>query len=49
MTPTFWRFLRYTRPYWHLCAGSVICGVFKFSLALLLPISLALVIKNMGE
>ncbi len=49
MTPSFWRFLRYTRPYWHICVGSVICGVFKFSLALLLPIALGLVIKNLGE
>ena len=49
MTPSFWRFMRYTRPYWHLCAGSISCGVIKFSLALLLPIALGLVIKNLGE
>ncbi len=42
---SFWRFLGYARPYWHLCLGSVVCGVFKFSLALLLPASLALVVK----
>jgi len=49
MTPTFWRFLRYTRPYWHICAGSVVCGVAKFSLALLLPGALGLVVKYAVE
>ena len=49
MTPTFWRFLRYTRPYWHICVGSVVCGVAKFSLALLLPGALGLVVKYAVE
>jgi len=41
--------MRYTRPYWRLCAGSIVCGVFKFSLALLLPTALGLVIKYTVE
>ena len=49
MTPSFWRFLRYTRPYWHICVGSVVCGVAKFSLALLLPGALGLVVKYAVE
>lgn len=42
-SPTFWRFLRYARPYWTLMAVSVFCGVLKFSLALLLPYALGMV------
>lgn len=49
MTPTFWRFLRYTRPYWHICAVSAVCGVAKFSLALLLPGALGLVVMYAVE
>ncbi|MBI4557545.1 MAG: ABC transporter ATP-binding protein [Candidatus Hydrogenedentes bacterium] len=37
MSPTFWRFLRYTRPYWLLIAGAIACGWLKFSLALMDP------------
>lgn len=36
-SPTFWRFLRYARPYRWWIAGSIVCGVLKFSLALMLP------------
>lgn len=36
-SPTFWRFLRYTRPYKAWIIGSIVCGVLKFSLALMLP------------
>ncbi len=39
-SPTFLRFLRYARPYWKLITGSIVCGVMKFSLALLLPFAL---------
>ncbi|MBI2423417.1 MAG: ABC transporter ATP-binding protein [Candidatus Hydrogenedentes bacterium] len=39
-SPTFWRFLRYARPYWAAILGSIVCGVLKFSLALLVPYSL---------
>jgi subfamily B ATP-binding cassette protein MsbA len=49
MSPSFWRFLRYARPYWHICLGSVFCGVLKFSLALLLPGALGLVVKYTVE
>jgi subfamily B ATP-binding cassette protein MsbA len=45
-SPTFWRFLRYARPYTALIAGSIACGVLKFSLALLLPYSLAYLVGN---
>ncbi len=44
MSPTFLRFLRYVQPYWRICVGSIVCGVFKFALALALPGSLAIVI-----
>ncbi len=37
--------MRYAQPYWRLCLGSVVCGVTKFSLALLLPGALGLVVK----
>jgi len=49
MSPTFWRFMRYTRPYWPVCAGSILCGVVKFSLALLLPGALGLVVQYAVE
>jgi ABC-type multidrug transport system fused ATPase/permease subunit len=39
-SPTFKRFLRYARPYAWLIAGSILCGVIKFTLALLLPLCL---------
>lgn len=42
-SPTFRRYLRYTRPYWRYSLGSIVSGVFKFSLALVLPASLGLV------
>lgn len=46
---TFWRFLRYARPYWALSVGSIVCGVVKFSLALLLPGALGLVVMYAVE
>ncbi len=49
MSPTFLRFLSYVRPYWHICLGSVVFGILKFSLALLLPIALAYVISIAGR
>jgi len=42
-SPTFWRFLRYARPYRVWMFFSIVCGVLKFSLALMLPLSLGLV------
>lgn len=42
-SPTFRRFLGFARPYRRLVAGSIICGVLKFLLALLLPWALGLV------
>jgi len=39
-SPTFWRFLRYARPYWPYIVGSVVTGVLKFALALLIPYAL---------
>jgi subfamily B ATP-binding cassette protein MsbA len=36
-SPTFWRFLRYARPYRIWIAGSIFCGVLKFTLALMIP------------
>lgn len=41
--------MKYARPYWLLCIGSIICGVLKFSLALLLPGALGLVVKYVVE
>jgi ATP-binding cassette, subfamily B, putative efflux pump len=48
-TASFRRFLTYALPYWHLCLGSIVCGVVKFSLALLLPGALGLVVKYVVE
>ena len=45
-SPTFWRFLRYARPYWPYVIGSVITGVLKFTLALLIPLSLGYVLDH---
>lgn len=42
-SPTFRRFLRYARPYRVLVIASIVCGVLKFTLALLLPWALGLV------
>ncbi|HOV72343.1 MAG TPA: ABC transporter ATP-binding protein [Candidatus Hydrogenedentes bacterium] len=42
---TFWRYLRYSTPYWRLILASIGCGVLKFSLALGLPASLSFVTK----
>ena len=42
-SPTFRRFLGYTRPYWLLVVGSIFLGVLKFNLALLLPYALGTV------
>lgn len=42
-SPTFRRFLRYARPYRALIIASIVCGVLKFTLALLLPWALGLV------
>ncbi len=49
MSPSFWRFLKFARPYWLLASGSIMCGVLKFSLALLLPGALGLVVKHVVE
>jgi subfamily B ATP-binding cassette protein MsbA len=45
-SPTFWRFLRYARRYWALILGSILSGVAKFSLALLLPYFLGWIMDN---
>ncbi|MBI2433730.1 MAG: ABC transporter ATP-binding protein [Candidatus Hydrogenedentes bacterium] len=45
-SPTFWRFLRYARRYKRYIIGSIICGVLKFSLALMLPYALGKVLDN---
>lgn len=42
-SPTFWRYLRYARPYWPMITASIVCGVLKFSLALILPYSMGVV------
>lgn len=39
---TFWRYLRYARPYWAYVLGSIVCGLLKFGLALLLPYALGM-------
>lgn len=41
--------MKYARPYWHVCLASIICGMLKFSLALLLPGALGLVVKYVVE
>lgn len=41
--------MRFARPYWVLSLGSVACGVLKFSLALLLPGALGLLVKYVVE
>ncbi|MCP4640046.1 MAG: ABC transporter ATP-binding protein [bacterium] len=46
MSTTFWRFLRYARPYWVLITGAIIVGLMKFSLALLLPWALGYTIDH---
>ncbi|MBI5096013.1 MAG: ABC transporter ATP-binding protein [Candidatus Hydrogenedentes bacterium] len=46
MSPSFWRFLKYSKPYWPLTLGAILCGVLKFSLALLMPWSLGYVIDK---
>ena len=43
-SPTFWRFLRYARRYAGYIAGSIVCGVLKFGLALMLPFALGKVV-----
>ena len=43
MSPTFWRFLKYARPYWLLITGAILCGIVKFTLALALPATVGLV------
>lgn len=45
-SPTFWRFLRYAKRYWALILGSVLAGIAKFTLALLLPYFLGYVTDN---
>ena len=42
-SPTFWRYLRYARPYWAMITASIVCGVLKFTLALFLPYSMGVV------
>ncbi len=49
MSPSFWRFLRYVRPYTRLCIGSIVLGVLKFALALALPGALGLVVRYAVE
>jgi len=43
-SPTFWRFLSYARRYKRYIIGSVVCGVLKFNLALMLPYALGKVL-----
>jgi subfamily B ATP-binding cassette protein MsbA len=40
------RFLQYSKPYWLLMTGATLAGVFKFSLALSLPVALGYVIDD---
>jgi subfamily B ATP-binding cassette protein MsbA len=42
-SPSYRRFLHFVRPYWPQATGSIVAGVFKFSLALSLPIALKFV------
>ncbi len=44
LSPTFKRFMPYTRPYRYLIIGAVVSGLFKFGLALFLPASLGYVV-----
>jgi subfamily B ATP-binding cassette protein MsbA len=44
-TKSFWRYLRYARPYRRLILAAVFFGVLKFTMALALPASLGLVTK----
>jgi len=46
MSPTFWRFLKYSTPYWRLTIGAILCGILKFGLALLMPWALYYVIAQ---
>ncbi len=43
MSSSFFRFLKYAKPYWLLIVGAILFGVVKFTLALTLPASLGLV------
>ena len=45
MSSTFWRFLRYARPYRALILGATFFGILKFTMALALPACLGLVTK----
>lgn len=45
-SPTFWRFLGYARPYRGYIIGSVVTGVVKFTLALLIPLALGYVVDH---
>jgi len=42
-SPTFWRYLRYARPYWAMILISIVCGILKFTLALFLPYAMGFV------
>jgi len=42
-SPTFWRYLRYARPYWAMILISILCGILKFTLALFLPYAMGYV------
>lgn len=42
---SFWRFLGYALPYWRISLVSVLLGLCKFTLALLLPWALGMVVK----
>lgn len=45
-SPTFWRYLRYARPYWAMILISILCGILKFTLALFLPYAMGFVTDN---
>lgn len=42
-SPTFWRYLRYARPYRVMILLSIVCGILKFTLALFLPYAMGFV------
>lgn len=44
MSPSFWRFLSYARPYKGLISGGIVTGILKFTLALAIPAALGYVI-----
>ena len=46
VSTTFWRYVRYARPYRGLILGAIVCGLLKFTLALSLPAGLGQVTKE---